>query len=50
MNKAKGFNEFMDRHRDPKDIEKEVLIVSIFIFGTLMINMFRSFYDFEILC
>ncbi|XP_023320347.1 39S ribosomal protein L38, mitochondrial isoform X3 [Eurytemora carolleeae] len=26
MNKAKGFNEFMDRHRDPKDIEKEVLI------------------------
>ncbi len=24
----KGFNEFLDEHRDPKDIEKEVLLVS----------------------
>jgi hypothetical protein len=23
----KGFNEFLDRHRDPKDIQKEVLEV-----------------------
>lgn len=25
LNQSKGFNEFLDRHRDPKDIEKEVL-------------------------
>jgi hypothetical protein len=25
----KGFNEFLDRHRDPKDIQKEVLEVRI---------------------
>ena len=28
MNRKKGFNEFLDRHRDPKDIEREVLEVS----------------------
>jgi hypothetical protein len=27
MNLNKGFNEFMDRHRDPKDIQKEILEV-----------------------
>ena len=26
---TKGFNEFLDEHRDPKDIEKEVLLVSV---------------------
>jgi hypothetical protein len=25
----KGFNEFLDRHRDPKDIQKEVLEVRL---------------------
>ena len=31
---AEGFNEILDKHRDPKDIEKEVLVVSINLYST----------------